>query len=274
MKVAIIGYGKMGREHHEAWCEAGVNVVAVADKNDDYLDAIDKADIVSIASPDGCHYEQLKQAVVRSKHVFCEKPLCLLENELDNIEELLAYNPSAKMACHLPLRHHPPFLEFKNKIPKLGRLYDISATYLWGRLWKMRGWRGSDKNYSAVLGGGIHVVDAVQDIIGRPLKIIAAHGNNIMLPEFKNHLFINALCRDGVTNVDICINFQFNGGHAHHLIFSGEYGSEELINRESPNKRLAILDFHKQICGNENTNILSAISSHRTCFAIERASHA
>ncbi len=47
-------------------------------------------DIVSIASYDNYHYEQIVQALENDKHVFVEKPLCLYSEHARHIRSLPA----------------------------------------------------------------------------------------------------------------------------------------------------------------------------------------
>ena len=46
-------------------------------------------DIVSIASYDQYHFEQIYNSLRNDKHVFCEKPICQNESQLRKIENLL-----------------------------------------------------------------------------------------------------------------------------------------------------------------------------------------
>ena len=49
--------------------------------------------VVSIASYDNFHCDQIVLALEHSKHVFVEKPLCLMQEELDDIIGQLRCNP-------------------------------------------------------------------------------------------------------------------------------------------------------------------------------------
>ena len=46
-------------------------------------------DVVSIASYDNYHYDQIIKAIKNEKHVFVEKPICMYEKEAKNIYSLL-----------------------------------------------------------------------------------------------------------------------------------------------------------------------------------------
>ena len=48
----------------------------------------------------------------------------------------------------------------------------IEADYLWGRKYKLEEWRSKLKNYSIILGAGIHMIDLVMWLINsRPLCV-------------------------------------------------------------------------------------------------------
>ena len=43
-----------------------------------------------------------------------------------------------------------------------------------------KGWRGDIKNYSIILGGGIHIIDIIQNLFGEKFKIVNIEGNKIV----------------------------------------------------------------------------------------------
>src|SRR3989338_80646 len=72
-------------------------------------------DIVSIASYDNYHYDQIVTAIKHDKHIFVEKPLCLYEEEARHIRSLLEAKPHLKMYSNLILRRSPLFRLLKQK---------------------------------------------------------------------------------------------------------------------------------------------------------------
>lgn len=139
-------------------------------------------DIVSIASFDHHHANQVVQALDQGKHVFCEKPLCTTEEELDRIKAALTRNPSTRLSTNTILRMSPRFRDLRCRIGNgdLGHLYYAEADYNYGRLHKLQeGWRGAVSNYSVMLGGGIHMIDLLLWLCGRRVAEVHAFGNKI-----------------------------------------------------------------------------------------------
>ena len=101
-------------------------------------------DIVSIASFDDAHAAQVMRALDRGKHVFVEKPLCLTVEEFRAMEGRLTDNPKLRLSSNLILRASPRFIDLRQRIGEggFGRLFNIEADYLYGRLEKLTaGWR-------------------------------------------------------------------------------------------------------------------------------------
>ena len=201
LKAAVIGLG-VGEQHivgyqHHPDCE----VVALCDINEEkrnmarekypqikIVDTADEVltdpsiDVVSIATYDDVHYQQVVKAIEHGKHVFVEKPLCLYEEDAREIRALLRRNPHLKLSSNLILRASPRF-ELVRKIfqeGKLGELFYVEADYNYGRLHKIvKGWRGALDFYSVVHGGGVHMVDLLLWITGDEVVEVAAYGNAI-----------------------------------------------------------------------------------------------
>ncbi|OGW83050.1 MAG: hypothetical protein A2987_01830 [Omnitrophica bacterium RIFCSPLOWO2_01_FULL_45_10] len=201
LKIGIIGLG-IGEEHISGYkrhpaCE----VIALCDLSaeklrsskekyphlmlhrsaDDILNDPD-IDIVSIASYDNYHYEQVVQALSKNKHVFVEKPLCLYEKEARHIRSILRANPGVKLSSNMVLRKSPRFRYLKKTIEKggLGTLFYVESDYNYGRLEKItEGWRGKIGFYSVIYGGGVHVVDLLIWLTGGVVIEVSAYGNNI-----------------------------------------------------------------------------------------------
>lgn len=201
IRVAVIGLG-VGEKHIEGYqnhpaCE----VVALCDFSDEKLAMArlkyphvklsksagellqdPEIDVVSIASFDNYHYEQIVQALEHNKHVFIEKPICLYEYELEHIRALLLEKPYLKLSSNLILRMSPRFRLLKEMIEagQLGQLFYIEGDYNYGRLHKIiEGWRGQLDFYSIVYGGGIHLIDLMLWLSNDTIVEVAAYGNQM-----------------------------------------------------------------------------------------------
>lgn len=139
-------------------------------------------DIVSIASYDDAHCDQIICALNHGKHVFVEKPLCLTRPEYDDIKAALARRPELQLSSNLILRRAPRFIELRKRIRagELGSIYYLEGDYDYGRLQKLtEGWRGRLKEYSVVHGGAIHLIDLLLWLSGEKVCEVIAYGNGI-----------------------------------------------------------------------------------------------
>lgn len=98
MNTAIIGCGLIANMHAQAIQSLGQNIAIAVDHNQSKAEAFakqygidnfsstfnsclsDNVDVVHICTPPVLHYEMVKAALLAGKHVICEKPLAL-ENE-------------------------------------------------------------------------------------------------------------------------------------------------------------------------------------------------
>ncbi len=183
LKVGIIGLG-VGEKHISAFdSHRNCEVIALCDfsekkikttanrysnkmftkNSDDILDN-PKIDIVSIASYDDYHFDQVKKAVRNGKHVFVEKPLCLFMHEAKEIRSILNNNPNVKLSSNLNLRTCPRFKRARKAVQtgEMGDVYFIEGDYLWGRIYKLTsGWRKNMDFYSIVYGAAVHIIDLI-----------------------------------------------------------------------------------------------------------------
>lgn len=139
-------------------------------------------DVVSIATYDDVHHEQVVSALEHGKHVFVEKPLCQTEDQLAAIHQALRRHPRLRLSSNLPLRRAPRFLDLRARIASgaMGRLYLVEGDYNYGRLNKITaGWRGRLPHYSVMAGGGIHMVDLLLWFTGQRVTEVFAMGNRI-----------------------------------------------------------------------------------------------
>ncbi len=139
-------------------------------------------DVVSIASYDDMHHEQIIRALDAGKHVFAEKPLCQTIEHAREIRSKLNENPNLRMSSNLVLRKSLRFMAVKKLIDDgaFGDMFSVESDYLFGRLHKIvDGWRGKIDGYSGVFGGGVHVIDLLMWLLDDEIVEVQAYGNAI-----------------------------------------------------------------------------------------------
>lgn len=187
--------------------------------------------IVSIASYDNFHAEQVVRAVANGKHVFVEKPLCLNSSELDLICKVLLNSPNLKLSSNLILRMSQRFLNLKQRIVdrELGDIYYLEGDYDYGRVEKiLKGWRSDLNGYSVFHGGAIHLIDLILWLTGGVVEEVFAYGNKLVTKNssFGGDDFIVALLKfsNGI-NAKVTANFGSVTFHHHKLCVYGNKGT-------------------------------------------------
>ncbi|MDO8599490.1 MAG: Gfo/Idh/MocA family oxidoreductase, partial [bacterium] len=139
-------------------------------------------DVVVIASYDNVHAAQIEEAIAHGKHVFAEKPLCSTFDEAQRIAALLRKHPNIRLSSNLILRKSPRFMLVRDMVARgdFGDLFAIEGGYHFGRIEKItEGWRGRIPFYSAVYGGGVHIVDLLRWVASDEIVRVTAYGNRI-----------------------------------------------------------------------------------------------
>jgi len=220
LNVGVIGLG-VGFHHVTTYLSnPNCKLIAVCDFNEEKLrDAATRLDpavllttdpgeilthqninLVSVASWDNFHTEQILLGLAHGKHLFVEKPLCVSDEEAIQIWTALKRHAELKIGTNLILRLSPRFLELKERIlaGEIGDLISIEGDYNYGRLRKIvKGWRGEIKGYSGVLGGGVHIIDLMLWLTGRKILEVAAFGGKVATHQtsFQNYDLVTAILR-------------------------------------------------------------------------------
>tara|TARA_B100000963_G_C22532268_1_gene628150 strand:- start:363 stop:1196 length:834 start_codon:yes stop_codon:yes gene_type:complete len=209
-------------------------------------------DIISLASYDNYHYNQLKLAIQNGKHVFVEKPMCLNNSELKKIYKLKSKYSKNIISSNMVLRANPRFVYIKKLFDqkKLGKLIYSEADYFWGRFHKLSQWRSKIKNYSLLLGASVHLIDLIIWILNqRPVKVIA-FGNRIGATK----AMINSSTFSSIKLIfkdDLIINVNAHGlsihPHYHSLKFFTttktiihQFSDSYMINKHNLNKKITL----------------------------------
>lgn len=285
------------KEFYELYEDLGIEF---KDSADEILDD-PNIQVVSIATFDNYHYEQICRALDNGKHVFVEKPLCLNVKEAEGIWDKLVAAGNLKISSNLILRKSPRFEDLKDKINcnELGQLYRICGSYNYGRLHKiMNGWRAEIDFYSVIYGGGVHLVDLMMWLVGQDVKSVAAFGNDMITEGtlFKNKSFQAGLLHFengivGQVNADYCCVYPhfhklsvygaeatFENGWDHALLYSTRDPSiePEKIDTAYPGAQKGDLlyDFIDAIIHDREPMISrkDVFDVMSVCFALEQAS--
>ena len=210
INAAIIGSG-IGIKHFEAInnykkskvsviCEKNKKKISFLKKKYPNIKVISKEqqiysdksiNLVSIASYDNYHFSQIIKCINFDKNIIVEKPMCLNLEQLKKIFFLLKKKPNIKIISNLVLRTDALFSNIKKNI-NLKNIFYIEADYIWGRSYKLFQWRSKTKEYSIVLGAGIHVIDLVMWILGDKPIYVTSYANNIATKNtsFKKNSFV------------------------------------------------------------------------------------
>jgi len=138
--------------------------------------------VVSLATFDHMHFDEVIAAFEAGKHVFVEKPLCRTLDELTTVVQSWNDNDRPHLQSNLVLREAPVYKHLKKIIQsaELGTIYAIDGDYLYGRLHKItEGWRENVPNYSVMEGGGIHMIDLMVWLADERPEVVSTVGNNI-----------------------------------------------------------------------------------------------
>lgn len=262
LRVGILGLG-VGERHLAGYrLHPGCEVTTLCDRDGEKLAAVagrhpglryttcpeavleDRTvDVVSIATWDDAHSEQILLAIRNGKHVFAEKPLCLSLDELTAIRRALARHPGVRLSSNLVLRTCPRFQNLRQRVRagELGRLYYLEADYNYGRIHKItQGWRGSLPYYSVFLGGAVHLVDLLLWLTGWRVSEVTARGNAIATEGtgFRfNDLTVALLTFENGAVAKVAANFACVGEHFHRLLL---YGTEATFENFPAHGRLTV----------------------------------
>ncbi|MGK7394269.1 MAG: Gfo/Idh/MocA family oxidoreductase [Candidatus Cyclobacteriaceae bacterium M3_2C_046] len=127
-----------------------------------------KADYVSICSPNYLHDSHIRFALRNDAQAICEKPMVLNPWNIDYLEAL-EKESGKKINNILQLRLHPSIIELKNKVDREpDKIHDIDLTYLTSRgKWYYISWKGNmQKSGGIATNIGVHFFDMLTWIFG------------------------------------------------------------------------------------------------------------
>lgn len=224
LKGAIIGLGKMGLSHAAiVGANPAVDLVAVCDTSSLVLDAVKKfsslrtytdfrkmidelpLDFVIVATPTKFHYQMVKYALDKSLHVFCEKPFSLNASEG---QELMRIAVEKMLVNQVGFHNHfiGTFRELKRLLDLnvIGELVHFTGEAYGPVITKEKGetWRSDpDEGGGCLNDYASHVINLIQEIIGRPAEIHGTFLKSIYSNDVEDAVYSLLKLQNGLTGV-------------------------------------------------------------------------
>lgn len=199
MKYALIGCGRIAKNHIKAALNNGLEIVAVCDSNkkhmeeflemneftaksgilcycnyDEMLDAA-KPELVSIATMSGLHAEIALACIDRGIHVIIEKPMAMSMEDADEIIRRSEEKRVKVSVCHQN-RFNLAVQEMRRAVEegRFGRLSHGSVHVRWNRnrdYYTQASWRGTwEQDGGTLMNQCIHGIDLLRWMMGDKVK--------------------------------------------------------------------------------------------------------
>jgi predicted dehydrogenase len=186
LKVGVFGVGHLGKFHLNNWKEIeNIKLIGFYDPSDEIAtdvkekyglkrfknpdDLIEACDVADIVAPTTAHYELCKKAVLKSRHVFVEKPLANTMIEAKEIVKLTREANIKLQVGHVE-RFNPAFLTLKE--------YDLNPMFIEVHRLSQFNPRGTD--VSVILDLMIHDIDIILSLVKSSVKNVFANGVNVL----------------------------------------------------------------------------------------------
>jgi len=134
-------------------------------------------DAVLLATPNSQHADQVVQAAAAGKHVFCEKPFTL-DAKAARMAIGAARSAGIVLGVGFNRRFHPAIVELRNRV-RAGRfgviasiVAELTATTAFYRPAGSWRWSAAEEPAGAMAGIGVHLVDAMIDLIGPVTEVM------------------------------------------------------------------------------------------------------
>lgn len=181
MRVGIVGCGRIGARHLDAYLKIGGVQVTVADENeasakalastpgvtpvglDDLLDT--ELDALDVCVPSYAHHSWILAGLQHGLHVFCEKPLCLSHPDAVEVRQA-AMSARRNVVVGYLYRHHPAF-QFMKEVIDDGTIGNphLALARLGGR-GSHQAWKHDVTGGGAIFEMMVHMLDLMEWLLG------------------------------------------------------------------------------------------------------------
>lgn len=186
LKVGVFGVGHLGKFHLNNWKEIeGITLVGFYDPSDSNAEIaikeyglrrfksqeklIDASDAVDIVAPTTSHFDLCKKAILKSKHVFVEKPLANTMNEAKEI---------VKLAKEAHIKFQVGHVERFNPALIAAQEHELNPMFIEVHRLSQFNPRGTD--VSVILDLMIHDIDIILSLVKSNVKNVFANGVNVL----------------------------------------------------------------------------------------------
>ena len=212
MKIAIVGFGVIGRVHFEVLQDLGYDVRAVCDVDYklhdclpnvpfymDYFEMLEKEkpDVVHICTPHYLHEQMIITALNNNIHVLCEKPLCISKKGIERILQAEKESKAQLGVCHQN-RYNPDNLFVKEYLSDK-KVIGGHGSMLWHRdskYYASSEWRGKWKTEGGgvLINQALHTLDIMQWLLGFPKEVTASVSNLTLKNDIEVEDTANLIC--------------------------------------------------------------------------------
>ena len=186
LKVGVFGVGHLGKFHLKNWEEIdNAKLIGFYDPSDENANQakkdfglkrfknadqlIEACDAVDIVAPTTRHFELCKKAILKSKHVFVEKPLSNTMSEAKEIVKLTEEANIKLQVGHVE-RFNPALLAAKE--------HELNPMFIEVHRLAQFNPRGTD--VSVILDLMIHDIDIILSLVKSSVKNVFANGVNVL----------------------------------------------------------------------------------------------
>lgn len=195
LKVAVIGLGKMGQRHADAWHSLdGTELVALVGRDENKLSPLlskwdtayfaniqsllekEDIDVLDICLPSFLHYETITAAIQMQDQlaIVCEKPLCLTGEQAEEIQALSAQKQAQIFVGHT-LRFDPEYSALRTRVLE-GAVGEPGVVRLSRKTAFPGGWFADPtKSGGIMMDLGIHDLDWLMWTFGDVERVMARH---------------------------------------------------------------------------------------------------
>lgn len=185
-RIGIIGLGHLGEIHLKQWLElVPTHQIKIFDTDierlgiiakqygvssvNSYDDLLDFATIIDVVTPTQFHFDFAKQAIIASKHVFIEKPICYSLEEANELARLIEGTNIKVQVGHVE-RFNPAFTSIENELiePQFFEIHRLAPFNP----------RGTE--VSVVMDLMIHDIDIVLKLVQSKVVSIQANGVSVI----------------------------------------------------------------------------------------------